>query len=243
MNVENQKFWLARVASRQVFGGGGGSPCETFSAARYMDDGPPPLRSATYPYGLPHLGKRQARQVAVGNSLLFFLTTFLRVVAAAGGCGFSEHPQYPTWLCAKDPPSIWQLSPMSWFKKLACATFLSFDQCCLRGVATKPTTLLLIRMGQTRAYIRERGNAGRCNHGKGAHKALFGQEGGVFCTAKAKVYPEGLNKAIAAGVFGFLANYLGVDNLPQEGCPKIFDDFCPKAELEEVRIQPDYYGG
>lgn len=204
---------------------------------------PPPLRSATYPYGLPHLEQRQARQVAVGNSLLFFLTTFLRVVAAAGGCGFSEHPQYPTWLCAKDPPSIWQLSPMSWFKKLACATFLSFDQCCLRGVATKPTTLLLIRMGQTRAYIRERGNAGRCNHGKGAHKALFGQEGGVFCTAKAKVYPEGLNKAIAAGVFGFLANYLGVDNLPQEGCPKIFDDFCPKAELEEVRIQPDYYGG
>lgn len=72
MNVENQKFWLARVASRQVFGGGGGSPCETFSAARYMDGGPPPLRSATYPYGLPHLGKRQARQVAVGNSLLFF---------------------------------------------------------------------------------------------------------------------------------------------------------------------------
>lgn len=204
---------------------------------------PPPLRSATYPYGLPHLEQRQARQVAVGNSLLFFLTTFLRVVAAAGGCGFSEHPQYPTWLCAKDPPSIWQLSPMSWFKKLACATFLSFDQCCLRGVATKPTTLLLIRMGQTRAYIRERGNAGRCNHGKGAHKALFGQEGGVFCTAKAKVYPEGLNKAIAAGVFGFLANYLGVDNLPQDGCPKIFDDFCPKAELEEVRIQPDYYGG
>ena len=243
LKAENQKWWLARVASRQVFGGGGGSPCETFSAARYMDNGPPPLRSANCPYGLPHLHKRQARQVAVGNLLLYFLTTFLRVVAAAGGCGFAEHPQYPTWLCASEPPSIWQLLPMSWFKKVACATFLSFDQCCLGGVAKKPTTLLLIRMGQTRAYIREHGNAGRCNHGQGAHQALSGQEGGSFCTAKAKVYPKGLNQAIAAGVFGFLANNLGIDNLPTEGCPEIFASFRPTAEHEEVRIQPDYYGG
>ena len=243
--AENQKWWLARVASRQVFGGGGGggSPCETYSAARYMDNGPPPLRSASHPYGLPHLGKRQARQVSVGSSLLYFLTLFLRVVAAAGGCGFSEHPQYPTWLRARDPPSIWQLPPMSWFKKLACASFLSFDQCCVGGVAIKPTTLLLIRMGQTRAYIRERGAAGRCNHGKGAHRSLCGQEGGVFSTARAKVYPEGLNKAIAAGVYGFLANSLGIENLPNSGCPDIFDSFCPDVEPEEVRIQPDYYGG
>lgn len=115
LNAENQKWWLARVASRQVFGGGGGSPCETFSAALYMDNGPPSLRSATHPYGLPHLGKRQARQVAVGNySLLYFLTLFL-----LPGCGFSERPQYRTWLCAREPPSIWQLPPMSWFKKEA----------------------------------------------------------------------------------------------------------------------------
>ena len=238
----NQRWWLDRVATHQIFGGGGGSPCETYSAARFMPDGPPPLRSSSDPYGLPHLNRRQAMQVQVGNELVFFLTHFLRTVAACGGCGFSEHPQFPTWLQSKHPPSIWRLSPMRFFKRLQCASFISFDQCVVGATSVKPTTLLLIRMGQTRTYIKERGTAGRCCHGCGAHKALTGKTGENFATARAKVYPFGLNMALAQGIFGFLSHNLGLDNIPSGPCPLQFLPFHPSDKLGDDFIQPDYHG-
>ena len=241
-NRRNQRWWLDRVATHQIFGGGGGSPCETYSAARFMPDGPPPLRSSSTPYGLPHLNRRQAMQVQVGNELLFFLTQFLRTVAACGGCGFSEHPQFPTWLQSKHPPSIWRLSPMRFFKRLECASFISFDQCVVGATSVKPTTLLLIRMGQTRTYIKERGTAGRCCHGCGAHKALTGKTGENFATARAKVYPFGLNMALAQGIFGFLSHNLGLENVPSGPCPLQFLPFHPSDKLSDEVVQPDYHG-
>ena len=41
----NQRWWQDRVLSGAICGVGGGPPCETFSAARLLPDGPPPLRS------------------------------------------------------------------------------------------------------------------------------------------------------------------------------------------------------
>ena len=241
-NRRNQRWWLDRVATHQIFGGGGGSPCETYSAARFMPDGPPPLRSSSKPYGLPHLNRRQATQVQAGNELLFFLTHFLRTVAACGGCGFSERPQFPTWLQSKHPPSIWRLSPMRFFKRLECASFISFDQCVVGATSVKPTTLFLIRMGQTRTYIKERGTAGRCCHGCGAHKALTGKTGENFSTARFKVYPFGLNMALAQGIFGFLFHNIGLENAPSGPCPLQFLPFHPSDKLSDEFVQPDYHG-
>ena len=200
----NQQWWLDRVATRQVFGGGGGSPCETFSAARMLENGPPPLRDEQHPFGKKLLTKKQSKQVAVGNALLFFIMRFLQYIASAGGCGFAEHPQFPTWMLSRSPASIWRLAPVQWFRKLACASFISFDQCTVGGPSVKPTTLLLVRLGQTRAYLRSQGDCGRCAHGPGAHKALGGREGDSFATAKAKIYPHGLNRALAEGICGYL---------------------------------------
>ena len=239
---KNQRWWLDRVATHQIFGGGGGSPCETYSAARFMPNGPPPLRSSSEPYGLPYLSRRQAKQIQIGNELLFFLTNFLRVVAACGGCGFAEHPQYPVWLQSKHPPSIWQLKPMRLFKRLECASYISFDQCVVGATSIKPTTLLLIRMGQTRSYIRERGAAGRCCHGSGAHRALTGKDGKNFSTARAKVYPSGLNMALAQGVYGYLSHNLGIENLPNGPCPRQFLQFHPSTKYGDDIVQPDYHG-
>ena len=41
----NQRWWQDRVLSGAICGVGGGPPCETFSAARLLPDGLPPLRS------------------------------------------------------------------------------------------------------------------------------------------------------------------------------------------------------
>ena len=106
LESRRQQEWFDAVKSHRVIGGGGGSPCETFSAARFYDGGPPPVRSAADVHGIPNLTRRQSKQVAIGNGLLHFLTEFLLWTALCGGCGFSEHPQYPVWM-NEAVPSIW----------------------------------------------------------------------------------------------------------------------------------------
>ena len=238
----NQQWWLDRVASRQVFGGGGGSPCETFSAARMLENGPPPLRDEQHPFGKKLLTKKQSKQVAVGNMLLFFIMRFLQCIASAGGCGFAEHPQFPTWMLSRSPASIWRLTPVQWFRKLACASFISFDQCTVGGPSVKPTTLLLVRLGQTRAFLRSQGDCGRCAHGPGAHKALGGREGDSFATAKAKIYPHGLNRAIAEGICGYLKNTLCAQGCTED-FPSVFCPYRPTDFRNDDVVQPDYHGG
>ena len=41
------QFWMHQIATGQVCGMGGGPPCETFTAARLIEGGPPPLRSGS----------------------------------------------------------------------------------------------------------------------------------------------------------------------------------------------------
>eukprot|EP00959_Pyramimonas_sp_CCMP1952_P468067 9492604-Pyramimonas_sp.AAC.1 len=50
-------------------------PCETWSGARHVVldgdyQGPPPLRSATYPWGMPHIDMKYRQQVKLGNLLM-----------------------------------------------------------------------------------------------------------------------------------------------------------------------------
>ena len=44
-----------------------GTPCNTFTAARKLDGGPPPLRSADAPLGLPNLSEADRMLVFLGN--------------------------------------------------------------------------------------------------------------------------------------------------------------------------------
>ena len=97
------KWWAAQILKGAVFGLGGGPPCETWSAARLLPDGPPPLRSFDEPYGLPALPARSWAQVEVGTRLVLFIIEMLYLCARTGGCGFIEHPAFPVWACAKRP--------------------------------------------------------------------------------------------------------------------------------------------
>lgn len=244
MDRKVQQKWIEALKSRRIIGGGGGSPCETFSAARFHDGGPPPLRSANEVFGLPNLRPKHAKQVLIGNSLLQFLTEFLMWTSVLGGCGFAEHPQFPVWMCRPDVPSIWSTQVIRWLKSLKCVAVVSFDQCIVGGVSPKPTTLLLVRMHGTRDFLLTRGNYGRCNHGPGTHAPLIGKKDGQFQTSRAKIYPSGLNEALSFGIHDYVQNVLNPEgvidtlSLPSWAC--LFHPEYDNAYSDVV--QRDYYG-
>jgi len=91
-----------------------GVDCKTFSRARQNPNGPPPLRSLEYPYGLPNsqLSQPDAAKLRLGN---YFALQSAKLASRclASGVGFAiENPE--PW----DPraPSIWLLEE---FKELA----------------------------------------------------------------------------------------------------------------------------
>ena len=84
-----------------------------------------------------------------------------------------------------------------------------------------------------------RGSHGRCNH-QGGHVPLHGiQSSGEFTTARAKIYPEALNKTLAAAISGFLHD-AQINNschpVPEELQQLASNDFSDVSH-----VQPDYY--
>ena len=242
LQVSNQKWWLARATSGQLIGAGGGPPCETFSAARHADDGPQPIRSYEYPFGLPNLTVRQARQVYVGTRLMEFLIQMLLTLATTGGCGFLEHPQFPTWLASQGPCSVWSWTVLRWISRLQCMALVSFDQCTLGADAVKPTTLLLLRLPWVRETLLSKGLGGRCPHGKGAHRGLIGRMSPTaFHTSRAKIYPPGLNKTLVGGVLQFVSE-VDVDHCSENSLPDEYSALVADVFVDSAHVQPDYHG-
>lgn len=159
------QFWMHQIATGQVSGMGGGPPCETFTAARLLEGGPPPLRSGTWPQGFPNLKYRQWQQCLIGSRLIRFLLEALVCLAQHGGARFLEHPQFPLWAAQKDPASIWRSREVRLLRTLDCVGITMFDQCTLGSVAVKPTTVLHLRLPFFRQIVLSGGHGGRCNHG------------------------------------------------------------------------------
>eukprot|EP00438_Fugacium_kawagutii_P022544 Skav206054 [mRNA] locus=scaffold587:310380:319699:- [translate_table: standard] len=240
----SSSWWLERVRSGQVVAAGGGPPCETFTAARYAEDGPRPVRSAAYPYGLPNLTAKEWKQVKVGTALVHFLLELLLELAWRGGCGWCEHPQWPVWLAKRCPASIWALKAVRLLKQFNCTNFVSFDQCVVGAVGLKPTTLLLVRLPAVRDRLLSRGCSGRCNHGPGAHPRLLGHDAlGGFNTAKGKVYPPLLNQVLGQEMIAFVKRLAPLESptFAEGGLP----DFSElRQTVHEARsvVQADYHG-
>lgn len=236
------KWWRQRILSGQVVAAGGGPPCETFTVARQQEGGPRPLRSADFPLGIPGLTQKEWNQLCISDRLLRFLLDVLVALAMMGFSGFLEHPQFPTWHAKGSPASIWSMDAIRYLKNLGCFTVVSFDQCVVGAAGRKPTTLLLLRLPAVRDVLLKRGNFGRCNHPHGEHTALIGREAdGTFHTAKAKVYPYGLNKVLGDALFNAAMQWAQQevqDTLPPEFTPYM-EQSCHDGDV----IQPDYHGG
>ena len=236
---DTKEFWIQKMRQGQVIGVGGGPSCETWSAARHMPNGPMPLRSYDSPWGIAGLTGRQWDQVSTGTKLVQFLIDLLVVAVQIGLCGFLEHPQFPLWLMKVRPASIWMLPALRTLARLECVQICSFDQCIFGLDATKPTTLMLVRLHTFKDVTMTMGRRGRCSHFTN-HKPLQGiQPDGSFATARAKIYPEAMNKALATAVSRFLT-----ERQLQSGQSMLPTDLqkLNTADFTDMSIvQPDYY--
>ena len=238
-DTDTKKFWISKMRSGQILGIGGGPSCETWSAARHAPGGPMPLRSYHSPWGLEGLTQRQWDQVNTGTKLIQFLVELLIIAAQSGMCGFLEHPQFPVWLMKQKPASIWSLQVLRILSRLECFQVCSFDQCVYELAATKPTTLLLLRLSTFKDITMTRGNRGRCSH-RAKHQPLQGiQSDGTFATAKAKIYPVAMNKAIAVAVSRFLTER----HLQSTWCelPHDLQELRCTEVIHESIVQPDFH--
>jgi hypothetical protein len=236
---DTKEFWIHKMRQGHVIGVGGGPSCETWSAARHMPNGPMPLRSYDSPWGIAGLTGRQWDQVSTGTKLVQFLIDLLVVAVQIGLCGFLEHPQFPLWLMKVRPASIWMLPALRTLARLECVQICSFDQCIFGLDATKPTTLMLVRLHTFKDVTMTKGRRGRCSHFTN-HKPLQGiQPDGSFATARAKIYPEAMNKALATAVSRFLT-----ERQLQSGQSMLPTDLqqLNTADFTDMSIvQPDYY--
>eukprot|EP00435_Cladocopium_sp_Y103_P016036 s478_g4.t1 len=218
----SREWWKARILSGAIAGVGGGPPCESYSAARYLPDGPVPLRSAEYIDGLPYNTARGWMQTLLGSRLMRFLIEMLLICAQVGACGFLEHPAYPLWIQALSPASVWLTQELKWMRR-------------------KPTTLFLVRMPGLIARLRKYGHQGRCHHRPGFHAGLAGKDSaGAFKTSVAKIYPSLLNQEIAAEVVSFVmqvsrGSFLS-SPLPEEFLPYRCLDF-----VDHQVVQNDFH--
>ena len=238
----SRSFWTDRIKSGAIFGVGGGPPCETFTAARLLEGGPPPVRSFDEPDGLPTNTARQWKQTELGTILMQFMVEMCYWCARLGGCSFLEHPAFPVWARHQRPASTWASPVMSWMKRLRCTSFVTFDQCIFDCAAVKPTTLMLVRLPWLRSSIQRLGSGGRCPHSKGYHEALKGRcTDGSFKTAIAKIYPTAMNSAIAHAIAFFVQQtFLGC-SFQQQAMNEELLSFCQMNFVSRTVVQPDFY--
>ena len=136
------------------------------------------------------------------------------------------------------PSSIWMLHSLRTSAKLECFQLCSFDQCIFELCAKKPTTLMLLRLSTFRDLALTRGCGGRCSHPSG-HRPLQGiQQDGSFSTARAKIYPEAMNRALAIAVSRFLTerHLYGVPKLPMD-----LQELNSTDITDGSIVQPDYH--
>ena len=78
-----------------------GTPCESFTRARDIRPGPPPLRSDSAPLGLPDLSPGDQLKVVLGNLWMRFSVWLLRLGLRFSVPGSMENPaRSRIWLCA-----------------------------------------------------------------------------------------------------------------------------------------------
>ena len=99
--------------------------------------------------------------------------------------------------------------------------------------------LLLVRLPDFANIVRGRGRLGRCCH-PGGHQPLRGRnDAGQFCTARAKIYPQPMNMALALSISRFLADR----NLVGSCQPADYLAQLNSTELvKQDKVQPDFHG-
>ena len=127
-----------------------GTPCETFSEARFTQPvdsdhrrWPRPLRSADQLYGLPGLSMRELAQLQMGSNFFLQGLEALASHLCSGGVFLSEHPGLP-----RDPdrPTTWRAPLTMLLRAHTAVSFGQSQQFEYGAPAVKPTGLLSCRL-------------------------------------------------------------------------------------------------
>ena len=167
-----------------------GTPCNTFSAARKDDGGPPPLRSQEFPDGLPSLQGVWQDHLFLGN--LFKDRTFEACLALVltGGNFSIENPLLSL---------IWETDQFKFLFRHSRAFFVDFDQCAFGAPSMKPTRMMITHERLVQSLKRNCPGNHRHEVLKGkVFSAQFGRV--VYRTKLAQVYPFDMCMAIAKAV-------------------------------------------
>ena len=188
-----QCYKLGLVALTMV-----GSPCETFSEARFTPPPPEelvkwprPLRSTEWFFGLSDLTNRELHQVHAGTNFFLQGLQALSSHITHGGLFLSEHPGMP-----KDPtrPSTWRAPLTVLLRGHADVGLSHIGQWQWGADAVKPTGLLAHRLPRLHHSL----YSCRVAEARRPEVAMIGKApNGEFRTAHLKEYPAALSQAFA----------------------------------------------
>ncbi len=168
-----------------------GTPCESFTRARDVPPGPPPLRSDAFPLGLPELRPKDHLKVSDGNVFMRFSVWMMMLGLRFRVPGTLENPQTSRlWLC---PPILRLLRKSQVFKVVTHYCFWGKP---FRKATTFVSVLVqLTRLENSKCTSSKRGICGTTNR---PHLQLCGQnKDGVWLTRLAQPYPQRMCNAIA----------------------------------------------
>lgn len=176
-----------------------GSPCETFSEARFHVDnqadgcrtGPRPLRSADCLLGLEGLTPRELRQCHMGGNFFQQAAWTLGFHMAFGGCYVSEHPAKPH---DASRPSIWTSPLLEVLQQHPDVRLAHVCQYLWGATVVKPTGLLHFQMPH---FCRDLYTQADVHAPRPQAVAIGRNDQGVFRTAQHKEYPQQFCKGLA----------------------------------------------
>ena len=188
---KSQKRVLGWIAGHRVAAVWLGTPCTSFSRARDVPPGPPPLRSDARPYGLAGLSANDVLKVAVGNQLAWFSVRVMEACRKHNVPMALENP-YTAWL--------WLLAG---FKRLKRAPGMSFGYTdyCQDGTPWRKRTGILFSHVDLVPSFKHCCGHGTCSRSGKPHVQLRGAIGNKWATLVAEPYPGSLCRRWA-GAFG-----------------------------------------
>ena len=191
-------------------------PCGTWSPARWVQPGPPPLRSLPeHPSGIPDASGRIPAHVLRANTIAEHAIQIAEAAASHGGHYIFENPvgrdagsQFAI-TGREDHASLWTLPAMVRFARRHGECVVHFDQC-RTGSATQKTTQLLCSPSVHEA-VRERLGHLVCDHPAGTHESMVGKQksDGTYETKGAEVFTPQLNRLLAESMLTVKSRAVG----------------------------------
>ena len=181
-----------------------GSPCETFTEARYhpvvdkegnVKEGPRVLRTASELWGRAGLTFKELKQLGQGSSFALQTMWCATLMAIWGGVMVSEHPAVP-----RDPEraSIWTSPMMQLLRSLPQVVLHQLSQWEWGACTPKPTGFLAVNAPSFRCSMYKWRKSDAV---KPASCAMGVDSTGQYLTAPMKEYPPALSGGLAQSVY------------------------------------------